>query len=233
MGLFIEIYNGERKGQRITVEDGIVIGRKEGHILLSDPKISGKHVKIELKEGGFHLVDLGSANGIKVDGERFDELLLSPGGIFVLGNTSFRVMEDADLTREIVIEDAPPLHWTDILKAALIRASGDLKNRNSNIQALPKLVTLNITQGIQHGTKWTVGYGPRSFGANTPDYLIEEYDCPPIAFELLPQGDGVFFRTKHPDIVSLNGENVASKYLQEGDIVEIRNTKLRVSFEGN
>ena len=66
------------------------IGRADyNDIVIADLSVSSSHAKIQLREGIWILVDLGSTNGSFVDGERVeDEAPLAPGALIRFGDLS-------------------------------------------------------------------------------------------------------------------------------------------------
>ena len=79
------VVNGER--HELTKRE-IVLGRsRECDIRLEDPNISRRHAAIRQDDGAFWIVDLGSTNGIEVNGKRVDRARLSNDDRIVLGET--------------------------------------------------------------------------------------------------------------------------------------------------
>ena len=80
-------------GDRRYVLDGPVatIGRsKSVACVLSDPTVSRRHAELRRGDhGDRQFVDLGSTNGIKVNGRRVPSTRLSPGDQVTVGTTSF------------------------------------------------------------------------------------------------------------------------------------------------
>jgi hypothetical protein len=77
-------------GGRRNVLSGsrVVVGRsREADIVLQDPNVSRRHAELRRDEGGWQVVDLGSTNGIKVNGRRVDHQPLSPGDEITIGVT--------------------------------------------------------------------------------------------------------------------------------------------------
>jgi neural Wiskott-Aldrich syndrome protein len=71
-------------GTEVVVVDrpGFVIGRsKHGGISIKDPNVSRQHAVIELCEGRYFLVDLGSTNGTLLNGARVARAPLGEGGV--------------------------------------------------------------------------------------------------------------------------------------------------------
>ncbi len=69
--------------------------RPDVEVVTTDKRISRKHAAIRKKgKVGFTLKDLGSKNGVVLNGSKLDadeEVYLSDGAVFQLGDTQFRV----------------------------------------------------------------------------------------------------------------------------------------------
>jgi len=59
-------------------------------IVLNDDAVSRTHARVERTDGGFVLTDLGSVNGLRVNGERTTYHLLVPGDVVHLGDCVLR-----------------------------------------------------------------------------------------------------------------------------------------------
>ena len=68
-----------------------VLGRsKECDCVVRDPNVSRRHAELRRSDNGdWQIVDLGSTNGVKVNGRLVDTSRLSPGDDVVLGTTRF------------------------------------------------------------------------------------------------------------------------------------------------
>jgi hypothetical protein len=66
----------------------VVVGRsREADIVLADPNVSRRHAELRRDESGWNVVDLGSTNGIKVNGQRVNQAVLGPGDRITIGVT--------------------------------------------------------------------------------------------------------------------------------------------------
>jgi hypothetical protein len=66
----------------------VVIGRSsECDITVEDPNVSRRHAEVRREDGGWWIVDLGSTNGIEVNGKRVDRARLEPDDQVTLGRT--------------------------------------------------------------------------------------------------------------------------------------------------
>lgn len=72
--------------------DVMTIGRRQScDICLNFQNISGTHCELSLKSGVWHLRDLGSTNGVKVNGERTLRRPLRPGDEIGIANHRYTI----------------------------------------------------------------------------------------------------------------------------------------------
>jgi hypothetical protein len=66
----------------------VVVGRsREADIVLADPNVSRRHAELRHGDSGWEVADLGSTNGIKVNGQRVNQAALGPGDRITIGVT--------------------------------------------------------------------------------------------------------------------------------------------------
>jgi Protein of unknown function (DUF3662)/FHA domain len=88
-------FMGPRRGRGYVTIDGkktmlagerMTIGRsRDCEIVIDDPNVSRRHAEIRKTIEGWMIVDLGSTNGVKVNGRRAQEEVLRPGDKITLG----------------------------------------------------------------------------------------------------------------------------------------------------
>ena len=224
MELYLEILDGPAKGSRTPLREGLTIGRRDCDVNLDDSKVSGKHARLELRsDGTFWLIDSGSANGIRVGSGKVTEVALDPGVDFKLGRTSLKVGGKKTSTT-----------WRKTIMALTergIKESAPTSNREA-VVALKSPLKMTFTRGLQVGQEWTIGYGPREIGSSSVDLPLHEPGAPPKCFRLLPR-DGETIVRVHEDAskkVLLNGKPVETAFLRTGDVIEIGNTRIEISF---
>jgi FHA domain-containing protein len=68
-----------------------VLGRsREADCVFADPNVSREHAELRRQQtGDWQIVDLGSTNGVKVNGRQVDSARLSPGDEVTIGTTYF------------------------------------------------------------------------------------------------------------------------------------------------
>ena len=65
-----------------------MIGRsRECTITIDDPNISRRHAEIRRQDGAYWIADLGSTNGLEVNGRREQRARLSHGDRIVIGRS--------------------------------------------------------------------------------------------------------------------------------------------------
>lgn len=85
----LEFILGPLAGQTVRLtEEMTTLGSVAGNtIVLADPAVSRKHVAIRKAAGEYEVADLGSTNGIYVNGHKIPKKNLAAGDIVRVGNT--------------------------------------------------------------------------------------------------------------------------------------------------
>ena len=227
MALFLEVVESSQSkataGERFLVRAGATIGRRGTDFVIDDSKISSKHAMIESRADGYYVVDAGSSNGIRLGGSKTKEVQLFEGVQIQLGRTVLQVVE-ADIEPSSQV----PGSWIPAVIGLLRRARKNARNEPVPLSPFDPPLLLRVIQGRQTGVEWMVGYGPRDAGSASVDLRIEEPNAPALCFRLIPAGANVSFKTEHPNIVRLNGQEIAGAPVGDGDIIDIENTRIQV-----
>ncbi len=85
----LEFILGPMANQTLPLTDEVTtIGSVAGNtVVLADPAVSRKHAGIRKVNGEYELADLGSTNGVYVNGHKVPKKTLTPGDIIRVGNT--------------------------------------------------------------------------------------------------------------------------------------------------
>lgn len=85
----LEFILGPMANQTLPLtEEVTTIGSVAGNtVVLADPAVSRKHAGIRKVDGSYELADLGSTNGVYVNGHKVPKKTLEPGDIIRVGNT--------------------------------------------------------------------------------------------------------------------------------------------------
>ena len=85
----LEFILGPMANQTLSLSEEVTtIGSVAGNtVVLADPAVSRKHAGIRKVNGSYELADLGSTNGVYVNGHKVPKKTLVPGDIIRVGNT--------------------------------------------------------------------------------------------------------------------------------------------------
>jgi hypothetical protein len=85
----LEFILGPMANQTLPLaEEVTTIGSVAGNtVVLADPAVSRKHAGIRKVDSNYELADLGSTNGVYVNGHKVPKKTLEPGDIIRVGNT--------------------------------------------------------------------------------------------------------------------------------------------------
>jgi pSer/pThr/pTyr-binding forkhead associated (FHA) protein len=90
-GRLIVSLRGGQKQEFVLARASVQIGRSSiNDIVLPDTNVSRAHVRLDCGPDGVTAVDLGSANGTRVNGSRINRHTLAPGDVLAVGQTTLR-----------------------------------------------------------------------------------------------------------------------------------------------
>lgn len=117
MAYLKHLYNGSIVSV-YELGDTTVIGRHtDCNIRVEDATVSGHHARIENNTGDWRLVDLGSTNGVFVNGKSVAEGSLVSGTEFTLGTHAFEfhieLPSQLDQTLKIKKSWIPGIYYTE------------------------------------------------------------------------------------------------------------------------
>lgn len=242
MVLFLVVTSGPQAGSSFPLYLGTTIGRAKGSIVLSDPRISSLHAKVEsAPSGGLLLVDQGSSNKIRFQGQKVESLPLLPGVAFSLGETHFEVKEGEAVAatnerdEKTELNSGQDLGWrgtlSDFFEAQARSSKGPKIKKNQKIQMFSSVLILEFTRGFQSPSQWTLGYGPRSIGSQGGELTLSEPGAQPTAFEILPhKTKGATIKVKDPKL-RINYKEVSEEVLKEGDLLTLGQTQIVVRYK--
>ncbi|MCW8138182.1 MAG: FHA domain-containing protein [Planctomycetota bacterium] len=99
------VITGPRRRARLRLRGSFfVVGRGEPFpVFHDDPMLSREHLAVVAVPGGARARDLGSRNGVTLNGERlarYAEVNLRPGDVLVAGQTELRLLTEEEAARE-------------------------------------------------------------------------------------------------------------------------------------
>jgi adenylate cyclase len=108
-------------GDPIPLERAVLtIGRRETcDICMRFPNISGTHCELSFCEGFWHIRDLNSTNGVKVNGLRIMERTLQPHDEVIIGQRKYTIEYDLPEGQDVLAEVQE-----DIMSQSLLEKAG-------------------------------------------------------------------------------------------------------------
>ena len=89
------VFDDGGESHRVPVRDGLTLGRSsDNDIVLRDFSVSRHHARVDEMDGKFHLVDLESTNGVRINEEFVSSGIFAVGDLLGVGSFELRV-EDA------------------------------------------------------------------------------------------------------------------------------------------
>lgn len=114
------------------LRETLTIGRLEScDIRLPLPNVSKRHCRLDYIDGFWWVHDLGSTNGIKVNGVRVPKKILRPDDTITIGKRTYTIDYDPPVGRhalEEILED-DPMAQSLLEKAGLVRPRRDQHGR--------------------------------------------------------------------------------------------------------
>src|SRR5262249_21531801 len=98
-------------------------------IPLRFPNISGLHAQLSFRNGYWYIRDMGSTNGLKVNGIRVMEKLLHPNDRVTIGKRDYTIRYELPVDHRGALEEAQE---EDMMSQSLLEKAGLAKPREDN-----------------------------------------------------------------------------------------------------
>ncbi|MBC7174325.1 MAG: FHA domain-containing protein [Polyangiaceae bacterium] len=198
------------------VRDEITIGRKEGNtIRLTERNVSRRHARLRRKNGAFVVEDLGSYNGVRINGDRVEGASeLSAGDRVGIGDYELALQRDGVEALEA------PTGMRSI-------ASGDLA------EPVPPARLVMLTAPAP-GAEYALGGDNVRIGRSEDlEVWVNHRSISREHASFQREGDTIIVRDlDSANGVRLNGTDVREAELQSGDILELGQVRFRFVAEG-
>ena len=110
------------------IRENLTVGRREScDIRLPFPNVSGMHCELAFKDGFWWIKDLGSTNGIKVNGVRVPRKLLHPGEKITIAKKTYTIEYQPPVGKRAMEELMEEMEDEDILSQPLLERAGLMK----------------------------------------------------------------------------------------------------------
>lgn len=226
MDLYIKIISGTRTGDIFKLQPSITLGRSKADINLKDSKASSVHAKIVDEKGELFYLDLNSTNGTLLSGAPTKKVKLVPGVIITIGATNLEIVSEFDIkkTQEVNLSE-----WRE----ALYNFTQKIKIDQAPIAvtAFERCVSVEIKSGIQAGTGWILGYGPRKLGPGSSDLCLLDDALDDYCLEISQSEEGHIIVEAIGEVPFLvDGKKRITEILKNRLKIQVGNTVLELGF---
>ncbi len=187
------------------------VGRKpHNDIHLEDPTVSGEHA-VFLKLHHIYVEDMGSTNGVILNGKRVTKRQLNNGDVVRIGRHEFKFVDDTANQFDKTVMISPPPAQPEAA------ASGGAVN------GAPRKGLVKVLNGPKAGEQILLNKPYTTLGS--PGVQVAVIARRGQNYFLMPMG-GVGSNQEPP---KLNNEKIGaeSKPLKSGDVIEVAGTKLQ------
>ncbi len=93
--LRFEIRHPSHREEVSSDSDFVVFGRDPScDIVIKNPRCSRRHASVRIVPEGYHLLDMGSSNGVYVLGQKIDDAIIREGDVFSMGDVFVRILPE-------------------------------------------------------------------------------------------------------------------------------------------
>lgn len=90
-----EIRHPSHREEVSSDSDFVVFGRDPScDIVIKNPRCSRRHASVRVVPEGYHLLDMGSSNGVYVLGQKIDDAIVREGDVFSMGDVFVRILPE-------------------------------------------------------------------------------------------------------------------------------------------
>ena len=226
MDLYIKVTSGKRAGDIFKLQPSITLGRSKADIHLKDSKASSIHAKIVEENGDLYYLDMNSTNGTLVSGAPVKKVKLAPGVVITVGTTNLEIVSEFDIkkTQEVNLSE-----WRE----ALYNLTQKLKTDQAlvEVSAFERCISVEIKSGVQAGTGWILGYGPRKLGPGSSDLCILDDTLDEYCLEISQSEEGhVIIESIGETPFLVDGKKRITEILKNRLKIQVGSTILELGF---
>lgn len=213
--------------------ESFVIGRGEdANLILLHPSVSRRHARIFQQDGAYHVEDLGSSNGVKVNSEKVVTRKLDTGDRIQIGihrlffNDEEFGLPSKEVTVTTLDEDAEEQLRQDVLEHddIVIRFPSDEKTVESVQAAMigkfepmgfDDLTRINLETAVNEAVGNAVRHGHKFDASKTVEVRMYSDDVK-FVLQVLDEGPGFDFKEALKKGMELDAVDAARARFQEG-----------------
>jgi len=219
MRLEIEVLDGNQKGKRISLTNGLIFGRRTNDLVFADDLIGDSHAILMIDHRNTWNIECLEPNLVRIGLSELKRIALIPGLVFHFGQTGFKVVEKGE---------AQAISWSTGLINWLKENTAPKKN--SDIFFFLKPVRLTFVQGPQFEEFLTIAYGPRVLGFNNLDLNLTDPTAPNQVARFFQVGEQAYIENLCGDKALINSKSFDQHPIQDDDQLKIGSTIIELSI---
>jgi adenylate cyclase len=107
------------------IREHLTLGRREScDICLRFPNVSGLHCELTFRDGYWAIRDMGSTNGLKVNGARVQKKVLHPGDVITIAKRSYTIEYNLTIGKQALAELMEESTSDDLMDLPLLQKAG-------------------------------------------------------------------------------------------------------------
>ena len=120
------------------LKEELIVGRSDiCDVILRFSNISGKHCRLVLSYGYWYVQDLGSTNGIRVNGVKVKDRRLDPEAKLMIAKQAYQIKYDPSQNGALGVPPPETLGSNDIFSTSLMEKVGLKRQQASPTEELP------------------------------------------------------------------------------------------------
>lgn len=215
----LEILDGAKKGKRIRLKNGLIIGREQGDITIADSEMADAHAVISYGFKNSWNIECLAPAKMRLGSDEVTRAALILGLIFHLGQTGFKVVEKQKKTL------GP---WKDEIKEWL--DTFPARQTATEIFFFLHPLRLRFIKGPQYEDTYTLSYGPRMLGYNNLDLDLKDPSSPPRVAKFFQVGDKSYIENLCGPLATINGTAFDQHLISNGDLLRISSYTIELSI---
>lgn len=219
MKLELEVLDGRNRGRRLTLRNGLLLGKEQGGVAFDDAEMAAIHAVVTFDKKNMWNIECLAPNLMRLGFEEVGRAALIKGLIFHLGQTGFKVVERAPRKLD---------SWKNELKTWLEEHPS--RPESTDLQFFLKPIRLNFVQGPQYEEYYTLSYGPRVLGYNNLDLNLKDPASPPHVVRFYQIADHAYAESLCGDLVTINNHPFEHHQINTGDILRVTSSVIELSF---
>ena len=219
MRLELEILDGANKGKRLSLRNGLVVGKSVDSLYFDDEAMGELHAIINIDSNKAWNIECLGDNKIRLGFDEVTRARLIIGLIFNLGQTGFKVVQRE--TKQIG-------SWTTEMKNWLENNPGPRFQQDMFFFLKP--IRLSFIQGPQFEEVYTLSYGPRELGHNHLDLNIKDPTVPSSVAKFFQVADKTYIENLGGEKVTLNGAAFDQHLVTSGDKLKVGSNVIELSL---